>query len=70
MLRSCARLTLRPVELGSIQLSKLATRYSHDSNSVVVKNSRNVFRRELVGCVGDQQTGFSDGTIAYDDASG
>lgn len=30
---------------------------------IVVENCRNVFTRESVGCVTDQQTGFSDSTI-------
>lgn len=42
----------------------------HDGNSIVVKNGWNVFGRELVGGIGDQKTGLSNGTIADDDTPG
>ena len=39
----------------------------HDSHGIVVKDSRNIFGRKLVGCVGDEQTGLSDGTVPHHD---
>jgi hypothetical protein len=41
----------------------------HHSHSVVVKDGGNIFRRELVGCVGDEQTGLSDSTVPHYDTS-
>jgi hypothetical protein len=39
----------------------------HDVGRVVVEDSGNVFTREGVSGVGNQQTGFTDGTITDDD---
>jgi hypothetical protein len=39
----------------------------HDSNSIIVEDSRNIFRREFICCVADQETCLSDSTVAdYD----
>lgn len=41
----------------------------HDSHGVVVKDGGDIFRGELVGCVGDEQTGLSDSTVPHHDTS-
>ena len=38
---------------------------SHNSDRVVVKDRRDVFRRELVRCIADKKACLPDGTIAY-----
>lgn len=43
--------------------------HSHHGNGIVVKNGGDIFRRELVRCVADQQAGLADGTVTDDDAS-
>ncbi len=43
--------------------------YLHDSDSIVVENSRDVFGGKLVGGVADQEACFSDRTIANHHAS-
>ena len=43
--------------------------YLHDCDSVVVKDSGHIFRRELVGSVADQKAGLAHSTIANNDAS-
>ena len=40
----------------------------HDSDGIVVKNGRNIFRRELVGGVADEEARLANSTIADDDA--
>jgi len=40
----------------------------HDSNSIVVEDGWDVFRRELVGRVRDEQASLSHSSIAHDDA--
>lgn len=42
----------------------------HHSDSVVVKDGWNIFRRELIGSVGYQQTRFSDGSVTNHHTSG
>lgn len=39
----------------------------HHSHGVVVKDSGHIFRRELVGCVGDEQAGLSYSTVPHHD---
>ena len=41
---------------------------SHDSDSIVVKNRRDILRRKFVGRVADQQAGLADSTVADDNA--
>lgn len=36
---------------------------SHNSHRIVVEDRGHVFRRELVGSVGDQEAGFSNSTV-------
>lgn len=40
----------------------------HHVGGVVVKDSGDVFTRERIGGVGDQEAGFSDSSITDDDA--
>jgi hypothetical protein len=49
------------------QLPREKEKTNHDVGRVVVKDSRDVFTREGVGSVGNQQAGFTDGTITDDD---
>lgn len=42
--------------------------HSHDGDGVVVKDSRDIFRGELVGGVADQKAGLADRTVADDNA--
>lgn len=39
----------------------------HDSDGIVVKDCGDVFRREFVGRVADQETGLSYSTVAHYD---
>lgn len=41
---------------------------SHYGDGVVIKDGRDIFRGELVGCVADEKTSLSDSTIADNDA--
>ncbi len=41
----------------------------HYSDSIIVKDGGDIFRRKLVRGVADQQTGLSNSTVAYHDAS-
>lgn len=43
-------------------------RNSHNRNCVIVKDGRDIFRRELVRCITDEKTGLADGTVTDDDA--
>jgi hypothetical protein len=43
-------------------------RDSHDGDSIVVKDGWDIFGRELVGCVGDEQARFAHGTVTDDNA--
>jgi hypothetical protein len=43
--------------------------YAHDCNGIVVEDSRNIFRWELVGRIADEKTGLADRTIPHNDAS-
>jgi hypothetical protein len=40
----------------------------HDCHGIVVEDCRHIFRGEFVGSVGNQQTGLSYCTVAYDNA--
>lgn len=40
----------------------------HDSDRIVVKNGRDVFGGELVGCVADEEACLPDSSVANDDA--
>lgn len=42
---------------------------SHNSNSIVIKDSRNIFGREFVGGVANQEARLSDRTVSNHDAS-
>lgn len=42
---------------------------SHNSNSIVIKDSRNIFGREFVGGVANQEACLSDRTVSNHDAS-
>ena len=42
----------------------------HDSNSVVVEDSGNIFGREFVGGVADEQAGLANSTVTNDNTSG
>ena len=42
---------------------------SHDSNGIVVKDGRDVFGREFVRCVGNQEARFTNSTVTDDNAS-
>lgn len=44
-------------------------RNSHDSDSIVVKDSWDIFGRKLVGCVGDEQARFAYSTVTDNNAS-
>lgn len=37
---------------------------SHDGDSIVVENSRDIFRGKLVGGVANEQASFADSTVA------
>ncbi len=39
----------------------------HDSDGIVVEDSGDIFGRELVRGVADQETSLSNGTVAYHD---
>lgn len=41
----------------------------HDSDCIIVEDGRDIFRRELVGRVGDQQTSLANGTVTDNDTS-
>lgn len=41
----------------------------HDSNGIVVEDSRHVFGGEFVGRVRDQETSLADSTVTDDDTS-
>lgn len=43
-------------------------RIDSDAGSVVLKDCRDIVRRELAGGVGDEQTRLADSTVADDDA--
>lgn len=43
--------------------------HSHDSDRIVVKDSRDVFRREFICSITYQEAGLAHGTIANDYAS-
>jgi len=40
---------------------------SHDSHCIIVEDGRDIFRREFVGSVRDEQARLSDGTVTNDD---
>lgn len=42
----------------------------HHGHGVVVKDGRHIFRRELVGCVRDEQAGLSHSTVPHHDTPG
>lgn len=42
----------------------------HHGHGVVVKDGGDIFRRELVGCVRDEQTGLSHSTVPNHDTPG
>lgn len=41
--------------------------YVHHRDGIVVEYGRNIFRRELVGCVADEQARLPDGTVTDND---
>lgn len=41
----------------------------HYGDGIVVKDSRDVFRGELVCSIANEKTGFADGTVSNDDTS-
>jgi hypothetical protein len=41
----------------------------HDSNCIIVKDSRDVFGREFVCCVADEETSLAHRTVTDDHAS-
>lgn len=40
----------------------------HYRDGIIVEDSRNVFGRELVGCVADEKARLADSTVTDDDA--
>ncbi len=42
----------------------------HDSNRIVIEDGWNIFRRELVGGIRNEETGLSDSTVTDDNTPG
>lgn len=41
----------------------------HDGHRIIVKDGRNILRRELVGGIADQETCLPDRSVSHDNAS-
>lgn len=58
-----------PADYWEIRKFCKADADSHNSNSIVIKDSRDIFGREFVGGVANQEARLSDRTISNHDAS-
>jgi len=48
---------------------RFAGRYLHYRDGIVIEDGRDVFGREFVGRVADEQAGLADSTVTDNDAS-
>lgn len=64
------RVTLRTSKSWYIAISRsrvYSGMYVHYRDGIVVEDGGNVFRRELVGGIADEQARLTDGTVTDDD---